>query len=425
MRRTVRGAVAATACTVVLATGLAACGTVKQLSAAEKVSDAFGNLEDSKTFKAELSFGATADEIIAFDKLASSKGKPMERKAAELMAELKISVAISADKPLKDIEAFKNAQSGADPLNSLGQDPGFDVSYALSGKSGKSYAELRWVDGNFYVKADVDSIAQLAGEDAGELKSAAGAFPKVVQDAVSGKWISIEGKTLKEFADQATKAAGAKKGAASAAPSVDPKVASGLVNTVKDVLSRNVTFEDKGKQDGADHVYVSAPAKALADDLLKSIRPVLKDIPGMGDELPSAAPTEIPDKKVGLDVFIKDGSVSALSFDLAQIDSKLPAEAHLPVKMTFSKDAAEAPKAPEGATKFAMSDFEEIVTSMMGSKMGAKGGATTGGKTAATPLTAAQVKELVAKGIPEAQIKLLNQGGMTYEQLKMLADAAG
>ncbi|KQV23950.1 MULTISPECIES: hypothetical protein [unclassified Kitasatospora] len=419
MRRTVRGAVAATACTVVLATGLAACGTVKQLTAAEKVSDAFGNITDSKTFKAELSFGATADEILAFDKLASDKGEQMDRKTAELMAELKISLAVSADKPLKDLDSFKNAQSGADPLNSLGQDPGYDVAYALSGKSGKSYAELRLVDGNIYVKADVDGIAQLAGEDAGELKDAGAMFPKVIQDALAGKWISIEGKTLKEFAEQATKAAGSKSGGASAAPSVDPKVASGLVNTVKDVLSRNVTFEDKGKQDGAEHIYVAAPAKALADDLLKSIKPVLKDIPGM-EKLPGAAPTDIPDKKIGLDVFIKDGSVSAISFDLAQIDPKLPAEAHLPVKVTFSKDAGEAPKAPDGATKFAMSDFEEIVTSMMGSA-GSK--AKAGGKTAAAPLTAAQIKELTATGITEAQVKLMNQSGMTFEQIKKLLGA--
>ncbi|BFV57569.1 hypothetical protein KCMC57_up26730 [Kitasatospora sp. CMC57] len=418
MRRTVRGAVAATACTVVLATGLAACGTVKQLSAADKVSDAFGRITDGKNLKAELSFGATADEIMAFDKVASSKGEPMDRKTAELMAELKVSVAVSADKPLKDLDSFKNAQTSADPFNTLGQDPGFDVAYALAGKSGKSYAELRWVDGNFYLKADVDGIAQMAGKDAGELKDAAGAFPKVIQDAVAGKWVSVEGKTLKDLAEQAGKAAGSKPGGASAAPSVDPKVASGLVNTVKDVLSRNVTFEDKGKQDGADHIYVSAPAKALADDLLKSVKPVLKDVPGM-EKLPGAAPTDVPDKKVGLDVFIKDGSVSAISFDLAQIDSKLPSDAHLPVKVTFSKDAAEAPKAPDGATKFAMSDFEEIVTSMMGS---VGGNAKTGGKTAAAPLTAAQIKELTALGIPEAQIKLMNSSGMTYEQIKMLLD---
>ncbi|WP_405019009.1 hypothetical protein OHV05_20710 [Kitasatospora sp. NBC_00070] len=418
MRRAARGALAATACTVVLATGLAACGTVKQLTAAEKVSDAFGKITDGKTLKAELSFGATADEIIAFDKLASAKGDNLDRKTAELMAELKISVAVSADKPLKDLDSFKNAQSGADPLNSLGQDPGFDVAYALAGKSGKSYAELRWVDGNFYLKADVDGVAQLAGEDAGELKDAASAFPKVIQDAVAGKWVEVEGKALKDLAEQATKAAGSKAGGASAAPSVDPKVASGLVNTVKDVLSRNVTFEDKGKQDGAEHIYVSAPAKALADDLLKSVKPVLKDIPGM-EKLPGSAPTDIPDKKVGLDVFIKDGSVSAISFDLAQIDSKLPADAHLPVKVTFSKDAAEAPKAPDGATKFAMADFEQIVTSMMGSKAGGKIG---GGGTAAA-LTDAQLKELTAKGIPEAQIKVLNQSGMSYEQIKQLLDA--
>lgn len=374
-------------------------------------------MSESKAFKAEISFAATADEIMAFDKVASKDSDPMDRKAAELMADLKLSVAISADKPLKDLDSLK----GGD-VNSLGQDPGFDSAFALSGKSGKTFADIRMVDGNLFLKADIEGIAEMADEDASQVKGLAREFPKVVQDAVAGKWISVEGKMLKEFVDKASKGAGA-GAAAPAMPSVDPKVAGDLLITVKDVINRNVTFEDKGKQDGADHIYVAAPAKAFADDLLKSLKPALKGIPGLPlDEFPTAAPTDIPDKKIGVDVFVKDGFVSSVVVDLAQFDQDLPADAHLPMKVAFSKDADAAPTAPEGATKFTMADFEEIVGMMMGSKSSSKSKSKVG-STPAAKLTDAQIKELTAAGIPEAQVKLLSQSGMSYAEIKELLGA--
>ncbi|MFJ8044418.1 hypothetical protein ACIRBX_28325 [Kitasatospora sp. NPDC096147] len=421
--------VAATACSVVLAGGLVACGTVKQLSAADKVSGAFGKLYEAKSFKAELGFDATADQIIAFDKaVTKDKSDQIEKDAAELMAGIKLSIAMSADKPLKDVPGLKDGSQATD-INSIPDDLGFDFAYGITGKDGAALADLRYVDGTFYGKADVDGIAKIAGEDTKDLKKSTSVFPKVIQDAVGGKWVSVDTKTFKELAKEATAAAGAKGATPSPAPSVDPKVASGLVNTVKDVISRNVSFEDKGKHEGADHIYVAAPAKAFAEDLLKSVKPVAKDIPGF-DDLPSSVPSDFPDKKVGVDVFIKDGALSALSFDLAQFAKDAPADVHLPVKVAFAKDAEV--KAPEGATAFTKKDFEDTMAAVMGAAMGGttKPGSTTGagtgtgGGAAAATLTDAQVKELAALGgVPEAQIKVLAQAGMGYDQLKALIAA--
>ncbi|MFI5531677.1 hypothetical protein ACIA8O_24405 [Kitasatospora sp. NPDC051853] len=405
-----------------LAGGLVACGTVKQLSAADKVSDAFGKVSEGKSFKAEVGFDATADQILAFDK-AMTKGKKkseqLDRKTAELMAGIKLSVAVASDKPLKDVAGLKDGSQITD-FNSIPDDLGYDFAYAVTGKDG-ALADLRYVDGTFYAKADVEGIAKIAGEDTAELKQGAAMFPKVIQDALGGKWVSVDTKTFKELAQEATKASGTKT-APSAAPSVDPKVASNLVNTVKDVISRNVTFEDKGKHEGADHIYVAAPAKAFADDLLKSIKPLAKDIPGF-DELPGTVPSDFPDQKVGVDVYIKDGALSGISLDLAQFEKDAPADAHMPIKVTFTKDA-EAPKAPAGATAFTKKDFEDVMGAVMGAAMGGKtpgGKTTTGTKPGAgtSTLTDAQIKELAALGgVPEAQIKLLAQTGMTYDQLK-------
>ncbi|MFB9366378.1 hypothetical protein ACWCYY_15235 [Kitasatospora sp. NPDC001664] len=413
-----------------LAGGLVACGTVKQLSAADKVSDAFGKVYEGKSFKAELGFDATPEQILAFDKAVSKdKSEQLDQKTAELMSGIKLSVAIAADKPLKDVAGLKEGQAA--DLNSIPDDLGFDAAYALTGKDGAALADIRYIDGTLYAKADVDGIAKIAGEDTKELKEGAALFPKVFQDAIGGKWVSIDTKTLKGLAEEAGKAAGS-KGSPSAAPSVDPKVASGLVNTVKDVISRNVTFEDKGKHEGADHIYVAAPAKAFADDLLKSIKPLAKDLPGF-DELPATVPSDFPDKKVGVDVFIKDGALSAVSFDLAQFEKDAPADLHMPIKVTFAKDA-EAPKAPTGATAITKKDLEDTMGAVMGAAMAGKGGAPVPGGAdipgvkpgaGAVTLTDAQIKELVALGAPEAEIKVLAQAGMTFEQLKALAAAGG
>ncbi|MDH6576956.1 hypothetical protein [Kitasatospora sp. MAP5-34] len=432
IRGTVRTVLATTACTGVLVGGLAACGTVTQLTTAQKVSGAFGKLGDAKTFKAEVSFDATADQIVAFEK---SAGGTVDAKSAATIAELSLAVSVSSDKPLKDV-APKTPQASGD-LDAFAGVKDVNLSYVLAGKSGTTYADVRLIAGKPYLKFDAAGIAKLAGKDPAELNTVAGQLPpelKVVKDALAGKWLSIDPTLLQQLAKDPK--LGALAGAAgsaspSAAPSIDPKVAKDLTASLKDVLSHNLTFDDQGTKDGVDHIVASAPARGLAQGFLNAVKPFAKSIPN-GDKLPGSVPTTVPDKKINVDLYLKGGALSSVSFDLAQLAEKAGPDVHLPIKLAFGQDVAPL-EAPTGATEFGMSD----ITSMMG--MFAKGaggglgaglgagpgaGGITPGKPA-TPLTDAQIKELTKAGIPEAQLKIMNQGGMSYDQIKALLTGAG
>ncbi len=433
IRRTVRTTLVAATCTTVLAGGLAACGAVKELSAAEKVSDAFGKLADGKSFSAKLSVDATSAQIQAFGTATDAK---IDAKSADALAALSLSFAVSADKPLKDLEILKNP-AGATSTEALTADKSVSYSYALAGKGGKSLVELRQADGKTYLQADVKAAAELFGQDASELDSMSEFLPASLKGALSGKWISIDPKTLEEFTKTVGEAVPGATGAKpSAQPTVNPEVAKSFVNAVKDVFSRDTSFEDKGKKDGKQLIVVTASTRTVANDLLKAVEPLAKEIPAMG-KVPTAVPSDVPDKKLALNVLLDGGALSSISFDIAQLDDKAAVGATLPVKISFGKDVP-AIQAPSGATEITTADIESIFGSLAEAGGGA-GGLGAGGLGAgslggglggsglpeAETLTDAQVKELTAStSLTEQQIKTYNKLGLTYEDIKDMGKSA-
>ncbi len=427
IRGTVRTALAATACTGVLVGGLAACGTVTQLSTAQKVSGAFGKLKDGKTFKAEVSFDATADQIVAFEKAA---GSPVDAKTAGAIADLSLALSVSADKPLKELDSVKKAQAAGD-YNPFTAANDVNVSYVLAGKSGATYADIRLVGGKPFMKVDAAGLLKLAGKDPAEMTAVADQLPpelKVFKDAIAGKWISVDPSLLQNLTKnpQLGALAGAASAAPSATPSIDPKVAKDVAGSLQDVLSHNLSFDDQGTKDGVEHIVASAPARALAEGVLNAVKPLAKSVPN-GGKFPTSVPTTVPDRKVSMDLYLKGGAISSISFDLAQLAEKAGPNVHLPVKIAFGQDVAPI-AAPTGATQLGMSD----ITGMMGmftKNLKAASGLGQGtpglpGAGKAAPLTDAQLKELAAaSGTSEDQIKILNQGGMSYEELKALMNA--
>ncbi|MGW2541144.1 hypothetical protein ACWC5I_09790 [Kitasatospora sp. NPDC001574] len=416
IRRTVRTTLVAAACSTVLAAGLAACGTVQQLTAAEKVSDAFGKLNDSKSFSAKFSIDATPAQIEAF---GTATGEKVDAETAAALSAVSLAVSFSADKPLKDVKPSKGADGKTvDALS----DKSVSFSYALTGKGGASLVELRQVGGKTYAQADLAGIATLVGEDPAQVKEMTEGLPTALKDGLTGKWVSFDASALQDSA----KSAGGKAGASpSAAPTLDPKVSEGLATSLKNIFTSDVSFEDKGKKDGKDLITLSAPARKLADDLLKAVEPLAKELPS-GAKLPKAVPSDVPDRKLALDLYLDGGALSAVTFDLAQLEEKPTPGATLPVRIAFGKDAP-AVQAPSGAAEITSADIEDIFGGLLG---GGLGGASVGGAddsagaAAATPLTDAQVKELTkGGGLTEDEVRLYNKLGLGYEDIKDLATA--
>jgi len=353
IHKTVRATLAATGCAALLAAGASACGTVQQLTAGEKVQAAFQKLGDSHSATIELSLAASAKQVQSF---AKATGEPIELKDAQTVAGLRFNVAMSADKALKDIKTKKSASTLADfPA---------DMGYSLI-SNGNTVGELRLVDGTMYAHVDVDAVAKLAGEDAGELHASAADMPPelhVFKALLDGKWLSVDSELFHSFANDLP--GGQEAAVPSPLPSLDPATAEKLVDSLGDAFSKNATIEDKGQQDGADRIVVSVPARALVGDLQKALKPLAKDIPGL-EGMPTSVPTEVPNRKISAELLIKDGALASASFDLGQLQEKVTADAHLPLKVSFATDAAPL-KAPTGAVALQQKDIDGFMNLGMG-----------------------------------------------------------
>ncbi|MFB6888312.1 hypothetical protein ACFCX4_03230 [Kitasatospora sp. NPDC056327] len=416
IRRSARTTLVAAACSAVLAAGLAACGTVQQLGAAEKVSNAFEKLGAGKSFSAKLSVDATPAQIEAF---GAATGEEIDKDSAAALSAVSLSVAFSADKPLKDVQPSKGAGAAGEAL----ADKSLSFSYALTGKGGASLMELRQVGGKAYARADLAGFAGLVGENPADLDALARDLPASLQGALKGKWVSFDSRTLRDTAGSPGQGAA---GGASPTPTVDPTVAENLAGTLKNILTNDLSFEDKGKQDGKERITVSAPARKLTGDLLKAVEPLVKDIPSLG-KLPTAAPTEVPDRNLVLDVHLEGGALSAVTFDLAQLEEKPVAGAALPLRVAFGKDAP-AVQTPTDVTEIGSEDLAGLLLGITGGIAGGSAGdgplgsgaGTTGGP--AEPLTDAQVKELTQGGaMSEEQVRLYGKLGLGYQDIKDLA----
>ncbi|WP_371498824.1 hypothetical protein OG871_22720 [Kitasatospora sp. NBC_00374] len=421
-----------TACTAVLAAGLAACGTVEQISTADKVSTAFGRLGDARNLKVELSLDATADQLIALSK-ASADSEPLERSEAQMITDLKLTVSLGADKPLKDIGPSVPATAGPDGLTG---DKDLDIAYELAAKSGgKTYLDVRQVDAKVYAKADAVALAGLSGDATADARSMVDSLPpelKTVKDGLSNQWVSFDPALLQEFTDTAAGARapkGARPGGPGAAPSTDPKAADEMFSSLKDVFARNVTFDDLGTRDGVEHIRLNAPTRPLMEGLLGAVRPGADTFPGFPvpgfpgglDRLDDSR--DLPNRTLRVDLYLKGGSLSSVVLDLAQFEGQAGLGLHVPLKLSLSDQGA-APQAPTGAenlTKQDIDGFMELVQSQEpdSGDFGA-GDFGAGDFGPGKPLTDAQIKELVAGGLKESTVRMMNESGLDYEDIKQM-----
>ncbi|MFB8167933.1 hypothetical protein ACFC60_08260 [Kitasatospora purpeofusca] len=408
IRRSARTALATAACGAVLAGGLAACGTVQQLNAADKVSKAFETFGSGKSFSAKLSVDATAAQIEAF---GAATGEEIDKDSAAALASVSLSIAFSADKPLKDIQPTKGAGSGNGAATAA--DPSVSASYTLTGKGGAPLAELRQVGGKAYARGDLAGFAKLVGQNAAEVEGLAEGLPAPLGNALKGQWVSFDLK--------APEGAGGTGGAAATpTPTLDPKAAENLSASLKDILTRDLSFEEKGKQDGKDRITVTAPARKLTDDLLKAVEPLAKDIPNLA-KLPKSAPSKVPDRPLALDLYLDGGALSAVTFDLAQLEEKAGGTP-LPLRIAFGHDTP-AVQAPAGATELSSEDIGGLFGQLAAAGGAGGAGGAAGAAGAAAPLTDAQIKELTRDGaMNEEQVRLYNSLGLGYQDIKDLAD---
>ncbi|MFG1808662.1 hypothetical protein [Streptomyces sp. NPDC049040] len=358
-----RKGLAAAGVVALITTGAAACGNEEPSTPQGKVSNAFTNLGEQKSVTFGLAFDGTPDQIYA----ALKDQDDFERADAALLAGLHVKSSLSADKPLAEVR-------GDDKTTAFG----LEMTGGASGKSeGKSLLGVRSVDKKFYLRVDLKGLAALdTGDDSGlaDINGMLGSLDDMpssfgsLKTLAKGGWVSLDPDAFLDFAktmgggeedstgsDDVEGSALGGLGLPSDLPTGLPtelghKTFAQLLAPVQQTLTKDAKITDLGSKDGADHLKVSVPARQFAKDLQTSFGSLTKELPGdLQDSL-----DDVPNKTVSIDVAVKDGKLSHITVDLAQLDGTI----HGTLPLDLSVDGGADPvKAPAGAQQLNPQDL--------------------------------------------------------------------
>ena len=353
-----RKGLAAAGVVALITAGSAACGADKTTPQG-RVGDAFQKLGRQKTVTLGLSFDGSTDQIYT----AMKNEDGFNQDDAKLLSSLRLSLSVSSQKSFS-------------VLSKKASDKGSAVDFSLfSDDSGdQSLAEIRMVDQKLYLRADIKGLEKLdtspsdsKGIDSfNQFVDQADQLPSnlaAVKAAIKGQWISLDPKAWESFAK--SMGSGGSGSGAAATPTLSPQQQQQLVAGLEKALTANVSYAELGSKGGADHVKVTVPARQFTKDVATDLAPVLKQIPGFKQsDLDDAENGKgVPNKNLSVDVAVKNGSISAVTFDVAQLDTKVVGS--LPLTLTLD-GSAKAVSAPAGAQTLNPQDIMSLVMSMNG-----------------------------------------------------------
>jgi hypothetical protein len=300
------------------------------------------NLGQTDSLTSTLKLGIAPADLQA---LAKTDGDKLTAADAEAIssAQLVVQAHTTNGKDLADLKAGdKNA-----------------TAVSIRGLSkGHTYLELRVLSGDLYIQGDVKGLLNLAHQSKTykEVQARAATLPPFVKALVNGQWVSLNGAAAQGLAGQFGVQAGGQSGS-------QPQ-SKKMLDDLQALLRKDVTVTKVGSDDRGDHLRLAGNAHQLANDAYQSFASA---VPGGGAALSQAKPQKVPNKKVTVDAWVKDGVLSEISIDLAQFaDAGDPAASkHLPISLTFeqSGDAIEKP-----------ADATPIDLTQLGSLMGGLSG---------------------------------------------------
>ncbi|GGK94419.1 hypothetical protein GCM10010094_64140 [Streptomyces flaveus] len=320
----IRKPLTAAGCAAALFAGAAACGTVENLTAGQKVDRAVEGLGEQKSLSFELGLHAKPS---ALTKLASEAepGEELPPELAKFFTGLRVKLSVESKKPLAD--------SGEKDLVGVGM--------RVSGADGV-LAEFRVVGDFTYYRADMEALGEVTGvpfPTADELPESEKEFRKVLE----GEWVKVDNSELKQSG----------KGT-SGSEEIDTKTQQKILNAVRGVVAREVTFSSKGGSDGTERIVAEASFRDLLTGVFDKLRPLADDLPA-GTELPTDKDLkEAPDKKIAVNFSLKNGDLTRVSVNLATL-ADTPKGARLPLVLTFGK--ASDVSAPSDATEVPAGEF--------------------------------------------------------------------
>jgi|GEM_PF-4929184 hypothetical protein len=366
-----RKGLAAAGVVALISVGSVACGTDNPTTPQGKIGDAFAKLGKQSTVTLDLSFDGTSDQIYS----AMKDEDDFTQADATLLSSLHITVGASSKQQFNLLSHAKTADGTSS-----------DVALTTEDGGGTTLLEFRTIGQKVYLRFDVKGLEKLdvnpSSSDTASIDKfnsqfldQADSLPASlasVKAALKGQWVSIDPKSYEQFAQSLGGQTGDDSGATADQLSnlkFDAATRKQVTDAVRAALTKNATYKDLGSKDGADHVQVSVPARQFAKDLDTGLAPVIQKFPGVKDSDITAFEDadSVPDKTVTADVAIKGGSLSAITFNVGQLDSSVVGS--LPLKLAFD-GSAKAITAPAGAQVLNPQDIMGYVMSAMGESGG-------------------------------------------------------
>ncbi|AIS02166.1 hypothetical protein [Streptomyces glaucescens] len=320
---------------------------MEQLSAGKKLDEAFEKLGKEKSISFEFGLDTDARTLKELDSSTDPEpGDELPEEVADLLSGAKIKVTVQSRKPLDE--------SGEKDY----------VGMALKvGTEDGDLVEYRVIGDYTYIRSDIDALGEVIGApvpSAQDLPPEAGGL----KDALAGKWVKIDMKEMERTAAEMGAEPGAKP---SPEPTLDARTQRQLLDALRETIAREVDFRSAGEKDGSEHITATAPFRTLVTEFFDEIRPLAKKLPP-GAEMPTAKDfADAPNTKVTADFTLKNGELSEVYVDLAELaENAKVKKLGLVVRMS----EGQAPTAPAGATEL---DMDEILGGFGAAMMGAEG----------------------------------------------------
>ncbi|MDX2913434.1 hypothetical protein [Streptomyces griseiscabiei] len=327
----VRRAFTGVGCAAAVLVTVAACGTVQNLTAGQKIDGAVERLGEQKSLAFGIRLDADPDDLVA---LMGEDGEEAPPEMAEFFTDLRVDVSVKSKKPL--------AESGEKDITGMGM--------KVSGDKGV-LAEYRVVGDYTYYRADMQAMGDAMGmpfptaDELDELPES----EQHLRPVLEGDWVKVNTADLREAAEDAGAGSGS-----GGSDDIDAKTQKKILDAVRGVVAREVDFKTKDGKDGAEVISAKANFRDLLTGIVGKLRPIEGELPP-GAELPTAKDMkDAPDKNVAVDFTLQDGDLTRIETDLAVLADD-PKGAEAPLVLTFGK--AGDISAPKGASEIPVDEF--------------------------------------------------------------------
>ena len=176
-------------------------------------------------------------------------------------------------------------------------------SLVLVNIAGNDDLEVRFVEGDLYLRADIASILETFGQDPSQLDAITSQVEgqagfEWVDEAIAGDWLVI--KDALALAEQL-----------GGASTINGEQQRQLVNELLRTVEQNATVTEEGEDDAGTHLRATLPLRETVQDLMNAFPDT-----GMAGADMEESLKDVPEADIPLDFWISDGTVSQIAFDV-------------------------------------------------------------------------------------------------------------